>query len=89
MKTVFITGTSSGIGKATAIYFADKGWNVAATMRNPEKESDLKETDTLKKFKCDVTDKKTISDAVNASIKQFGQNRRCSKQRWIWRIWYY
>lgn len=73
MKTIFLTGASSGIGKATAIYFADKGWNVAATMRNPEKDSDLKETDTLKKFKLDVTDKKTISTAVNASIKQFGQ----------------
>lgn len=73
MNTVFITGASSGIGRATAKYFADKGWNVAATMRKPEKDSDLKETDTLKKFKLDVTDKKTISAAVDASIKQFGQ----------------
>ena len=40
-KTVFITGSSSGIGKASVKYFAQKGWNVAATMRDPSKEKEL------------------------------------------------
>jgi len=40
-KTIFITGTSSGLGKLTAFHFAKRGWNVAATMRTPEKESEL------------------------------------------------
>ncbi|CAM3993549.1 short chain dehydrogenase [Pedobacter westerhofensis] len=35
-KTIFITGTSSGIGKATVKLFARKGWDVIATMRKPE-----------------------------------------------------
>lgn len=39
MKTIFITGTSSRIGKETARYFAEKEWNVIATMCSPEKET--------------------------------------------------
>ena len=39
MKTVFITGASSGIGRETALFFQEKGWNVIATMRNPQKET--------------------------------------------------
>ena len=34
-KTVFITGTSTGIGAAAVRLFAEHGWQVAATMRNP------------------------------------------------------
>ena len=37
-KTVIITGASSGIGRESVAYFSSKGWNVAATMRNPEQE---------------------------------------------------
>ena len=44
-KTILITGASSGIGKATAKLFQQKGWNIIATMRTPEKESELTELD--------------------------------------------
>ncbi|WP_442896171.1 SDR family NAD(P)-dependent oxidoreductase [Bradyrhizobium sp. AZCC 2289] len=39
MKTIFITGASSGLGKATTKLFSAKGWNVIATMRTPAKRS--------------------------------------------------
>ena len=37
MKTVLITGCSSGYGRATATHFLERGWNVVATMRSPQK----------------------------------------------------
>lgn len=40
-KTIFMTGTSSGLGRASAKLFASRGWNVVATMRSPEKETEL------------------------------------------------
>ena len=40
-KTIFITGASSGLGKATARLFQEKGWKVIATMRRPEEEKKL------------------------------------------------
>ena len=35
-KSIFITGAASGIGKATAISFAEKGWNVGLFDINEE-----------------------------------------------------
>ncbi len=71
-KTVLITGTSSGIGKSTALYFASKGWNVAATMRTPEKEKELSKVIGIKLFKLDVTDPASIQSAIEESISVFG-----------------
>lgn len=71
-KTILITGSSSGIGKATAQYFAEKGWNVAATMRKPENEQDMKESDSLKLIRLDVQDAASIEAAVDQTIQAFG-----------------
>lgn len=73
MKTVLITGTSSGIGKAAAKYFASQGWNVAATMRSPEKEKELGLLKNVKLYALDVTRTDSIQNAVDSVIADFGQ----------------
>lgn len=72
MKTVFITGASSGIGKAAAQYFAQHGWNVAATMRSPEKETELGQLPNLKLYQLDVTDSASVGAAFDAASRDFG-----------------
>ena len=37
-RTVFITGSSSGLGRAVAKRFSARGWKAFPTMRNPEDE---------------------------------------------------
>ena len=72
-KTIVITGASSGIGKASARLFADKGWNVVATMRNPASEKDLRETAKLKIVALDVQDPAGPPAAVAAALAAFGK----------------
>lgn len=72
-KTIFITGTSSGLGKSSAIFFAQNGWNVAATMRSPEKEKELIYYENIKLFKLDVTNPHEVTNAVNDAIDTFGK----------------
>jgi NAD(P)-dependent dehydrogenase (short-subunit alcohol dehydrogenase family) len=72
-KTIFITGTSTGLGKFTAQYFAEQGWNVAATMRSPEKETELSIYENVKIFKLDVTDPVQVAEAVAQATAAFGK----------------
>lgn len=72
-KTVLITGTSSGIGKATALNFAKQGWNVIATMRSPEKETELTNEPNIFVTKLEVTDPVSIQNAIQQGIEKFGQ----------------
>jgi NAD(P)-dependent dehydrogenase (short-subunit alcohol dehydrogenase family) len=72
MMTIIITGASSGIGEATAKYFLDRGWNVAATMRSPEKASDWGTNDRLIYPRLDVTDPGSIASAVDLTCERFG-----------------
>jgi NADP-dependent 3-hydroxy acid dehydrogenase YdfG len=72
-KTILITGSSSGIGKVTAKYFQEKGWNVIATMRSPAKETELTQLDNVLVTRLDVQDSASITSAVAAGIARFGQ----------------
>ena len=71
-KTILITGASSGIGKETAKLFQSKGWNVIATMRNPENESELKQLDNVLVTKLDVLDLDSIQNAFTEGVQKFG-----------------
>jgi len=71
-KTVLITGCSSGFGKLAAKKFQQEGWNVVATMRSPEKETELSQLDNVLITRLDVTDKETVAEAVNQGIEKFG-----------------
>jgi NAD(P)-dependent dehydrogenase (short-subunit alcohol dehydrogenase family) len=72
-QTIVITGASSGIGKATAKLFLDKGWNVVATMRDPAAERDLKPSGSLKLIALDVQNPAGPPAAVAEAIKAFGR----------------
>lgn len=72
-KTILITGSSSGIGKATAIFFAEQGWNVIATMRKPEEETELTTLQNVWVAALDVLDPKSIEKTVNEGIERFGK----------------
>ncbi len=63
MKTVLITGCSTGFGREIATYFLDKGWAVVATMRNPAA-STLPASENLRVLPLDVTDESSIAAAV-------------------------
>lgn len=66
MKTVMITGCSSGYGLETARHFHAQGWNVIATMRTPREEI-LPRSDRLRVMALDVTDPRSIAAALEAS----------------------
>lgn len=67
-KTIFITGASSGLGKATAKLFQSKNWNVIATMRNPENETELSQLENITLLPLDVSNLEQIESTVEKAI---------------------
>ena len=63
MKTILITGCSSGYGLETARHFHAKGWNVIATMRKPDAQV-LQSAERLQVVPLDVTDADSIAAAI-------------------------
>ena len=71
-KTIWITGGSTGIGKALAIKFASKGWNVAVSARREELLKELSNTyENISAFPLDVTDKLKCEEVFNQIKNKF------------------
>lgn len=73
MKSILITGASSGIGKAAAQFFQQQGWNVIATMRSPEQETGLRSLERVLVTRLDVERKETIEAAIAEGMDRFGR----------------
>lgn len=72
-KVVFITGASAGIGKDAALYFYERGWRVAATMRTPSK-ADWAPPDEQRfcTVALDVTREDSVQAAVSSVLQRWG-----------------
>lgn len=72
MKTIFITGTSAGLGKAAVKLFHDNGWKVIATMRSPEKETELNQLENVTVLPLDLNDSAGIEKTIAQVIASGG-----------------
>ena len=66
---IFITGSSTGLGRATAELFAKKGWQVVATMRRPDREQTLAQLPGVTLMALDVTRPDQIRAAARSAIE--------------------
>lgn len=72
-KTVLITGSSKGIGRAAALLFAKNGWNVVATMRTPEAEKELNQLENVMVTRLDLEDASSIKNSIQEATDRFGK----------------
>ena len=77
MKLAFITGASKGIGRSTAIAFANAGWDLILLSRDLEMMETLKDElsdtqSTINLVKCDLSNAYEIDNSVKESIKIYG-----------------
>lgn len=72
-KTILITGCSSGIGRMTAKFFQEKGWNVVATVRKfTDDDKELTDLGNVLVTELDVTKEDTIKSSVAKAVEEFG-----------------
>ncbi len=69
-KTIFITGSSSGLGRAAARLFSSKGWKVFASMRSPQKETELAALPGVTLFPLDITIPQQIESTVARVLRE-------------------
>ena len=74
MKSIIITGASSGIGRSTAEVFLNAGWHVGLIARRAELLDEIaNEFEHANALPCDVTDVVAVKAAFDAFIDRFGQ----------------
>ena len=76
-KKIWITGASSGIGKAVAEKFAAEGWKVAVSARRKELLQDMAKDQNISSFPLDVTDRSQINNVFKNILKEFGNIDVC------------
>jgi short-subunit dehydrogenase len=77
-KNIWITGASSGIGRAVALKFANEGWKVAASARRKELLEELsKENSNISSFPLDVTDRKSCVQVFEDILKKYSSIDLC------------
>jgi len=71
-KVIWITGGSSGIGKALAYKFADEGWQVALSARREELLNEIsKSNNNIHSFPLDVLDVEKCKEVFNKIVSKF------------------
>ena len=76
-KKIWITGASSGIGKAVAEKFANEGWKVAVSARRKELLDELAKHDNISSFPLDVTNESQINNVFKDILNAFGDIDIC------------
>jgi len=76
-KKIWITGASSGIGKALAQKFASEGWKVAVSARRKEILNEMANNENITSYPLDVTDQNQINDVFSKIINEFGSLDLC------------
>ena len=76
-KKIWITGASSGIGKAVAEKFAKEGWKVAVSARRKELLDELAKHNNISSFPLDVTNQSQINNVFKNVLNAFGDIDIC------------
>ena len=76
-KKIWITGASSGIGKAVAEKFASEGWMVAVSARRKEILENMAKNQNIFSFPLDVTDQEQINNIFKNILSEFGSLDLC------------
>ena len=76
-KKIWITGASSGIGKAVAEKFANEGWKVAVSARRKELLDELAQNKNITSFPLDVTNRDQVNNVFKNILNEFGDLDIC------------